>query len=197
MDAGSLADEAVRGLGAAAPAEPRAAERGSLSIPFEAFYADTFPKVYAFIRCHVSSVEIAQDLVSRIFTKAYQHRHNVPSRAPTEWVFRIAHTTLIDYWRVERRRESASVSIDEILLRPTKGLNPEAAYARKQQAAHLFRVMAELSEDDRLALTLKFNGQQTNREIARILDLSERAVSMRLLRALRRLRDRLEAIGWR
>ena len=55
----------------------------------------------------------------------------------------------------------------------------------------LLSVMSELDKDDQTVLGLKFTAQQTNREIAAILDLTEGAVSMRLLRALRRLRERL------
>lgn len=195
MDAAYVPKSGVDSLAAALP-DPQAQARGSLAVPFEVFYAATFPKVYAFMRCHVASADIAQDLVSRVFVKAYKHRNNVPVDASTEWVFRIAHTTLIDYWRVEHRRDAVSVSIDEIAVQPASGLNPEVTYERKQRLVHLFRLMSELSEEDRVALGLKFGAQQTNREIARILDLSEGAVSMRLLRALRQLRSRLQAIGW-
>jgi RNA polymerase sigma factor (sigma-70 family) len=52
-------------------------------------------------------------------------------------------------------------------------------------------VLSQLDKDDRTILGLKFTAQQTNREIAAVLELSEGAVSMRLLRALRRLRERL------
>jgi RNA polymerase sigma factor (sigma-70 family) len=56
-------------------------------------------------------------------------------------------------------------------------------------------VLSQLDKDDRTILGLKFTAQQTNREIAAILELSEGAVSMRLLRALRRLRERLSERG--
>jgi RNA polymerase sigma-70 factor (ECF subfamily) len=61
----------------------------------------------------------------------------------------------------------------------------------------MIRVIGTLSDDDRTMLALKFGGHRTNREIAAIMDLSEGAVSMRLLRALRRLRDQLQEMGWR
>ena len=197
MDVGYLPERHVDHAGVATLPDPLAqpVDRAP-AVSFEDFYAAAFPKVYAFIRCHVRTADIAQELVSRVFAKAYRHRHNLSTHAATLWVFRIAHTTVIDYWRVEHRRESVSVPIDEIVLRPADGLDPEAAYERKQRAAHLFRLMGELSDDDRILLALKFSAQQTNREIARILTISEGAVSMRLLRALRRLRDRLQAIGW-
>ena len=159
---------------------------------FEQFYTSAFPRVYSFIRSQVGSVQSAQDVVARIFLKAFRHRAKAPAGpAAMVWVFRIAHTVLIDHWRVEGRREAASVSIDDLAEFPERQANPEAAYAEKERKALLLSVMSELDKDDRTVLGLKFTAQQTNREIAVILDLSEGAVSMRLLRALRRLRERL------
>jgi RNA polymerase sigma factor (sigma-70 family) len=159
---------------------------------FEQFYSCAFPRVYSFIRSQVGNVHTAQDIVGRIFLKAYKHRNSIPAGpAAMVWVFRIAHTTLIDHWRVEGRRHSTSVSIDDLADFPGELPNPEAAYAQKERKALLLSVMSELDKDDCTVLGLKFTAQQTNREIAAILDLSEGAVSMRLLRALRRLRERL------
>jgi RNA polymerase sigma-70 factor (ECF subfamily) len=175
------------------------AERARQDRSFEDLYGAAFPKIYAFIRCQVSTVETAEELVSRVFVKAYKHRQGLPTSGTgmMRWIFRVARTTLIDYWRVEKRRELVSLPLDEIAELTADSEDPEAAYARKQRSAHILQVMNSLSDDDQMLLTLKFVAQRTNREIAGILSLSEGAVSMRLLRALRRLRDQLRGMGWR
>lgn len=164
---------------------------------FEALYAIASPKIYAFIRCQVANTETAQELVGRVFLKAYRHREKAPQgEAAMVWVFRIAHTTLIDYWRVDRRRERASLSIHEVAEPSSTAANPEMAYERKQRTRHLLQVLSDLAREERSMLALKFAAQRTNRDIAAILNLSEAAVSMRLSRSLRRLRVRLQSIGW-
>ena len=185
--------DALVGSTASVDAESRAADA-----TFEQLYVVTFPKVYAFLRCQVSTTETAQDLVSRVFLKAYQHRFKAPGvdDGGVHWIFRIAHTTLIDYWRVEKKRETASLALDELVVTPASGHDPEKDYRRKQQAAHLAQSIGELPDDDRVVLGLRFAAQRMNREIAVILGISESAVSMRLLRALRRLRERLNGLGW-
>lgn len=174
------------------------AESHAADAAFEQLYAVTFPKVYAFLRCQVATTETAQDLVSRAFLKAYQHRLKAPGvdDGGVHWMFRIAHTTLIDYWRVEKKREAVNLAFDEVVVPPAPGHDPETEYRRKQRATHLMQSMSELAGDDRVVLGLKFAAQRTNREIAGILGISEAAVSMRLLRALRRLRQRLNGLGW-
>ena len=173
------------------PAEVNVAVESS-TLEFEHLYASAFPRVYSFIRSQVGSVQSAQDVVGQVFLKAYRHHSKAPAGpAAMAWVFRIAHTVLIDHWRVEGRRESASVSIDDLAAFPAAQASPEAACAEKERKVLLLSAMGELGHDDRTVLGLKFTAQQTNREIAAILDLTEGAVSMRLLRALRRLRERV------
>jgi RNA polymerase sigma factor (sigma-70 family) len=163
---------------------------------FEAFYRAAWPRVYAFVRIQVRERQTAADIVGRVFLKAYIHRKDLPSESESmRWIFRIAHNALIDYWRVQGRREAVLVSIDELQHRPSPAASPEDVYATKERQALLIRIMGELDQADRTLLALKFAAQRTNREIAHILDASEGAVSMRLLRALRRLRRRLREFG--
>jgi RNA polymerase sigma-70 factor (ECF subfamily) len=191
-------------VGAAAPpalavSVDAAALSDDLDVVFEHAYHASFAKVYAFVRCQVAGIEIAQELVGRVFLKVYRHRAKIPqsSAASAQWIFRIAHTTLIDYWRVERRREAVNLPLDEIGELRAASDTPEMAYERRQRAVHIIRVMNTLPERDRTMLALKFSAHRTNREIAGILNVSEGAVSMRLLRALRRLREGLQELGWR
>lgn len=163
---------------------------------FAKFYAAAFPRVYAFVRSQVGNAEAAQEIVGRTFLKAYRHREKAPGGDRSiVWVFRIAHNVLIDYRRVEGRRDAANVSIEELSEFADGIADPEAAYAARERHALLLKVMSELDEDDRTILALKFAAQRMNREIGEILHISEAAVSMRLLRALRRLRKRLAERG--
>lgn len=164
---------------------------------FEELYVAAFPRVFAFVRYQVSSTEVAQEVVSRVFLKVYRHREKIPAgESGMHWVFRIAHTTLVDYWRVDGRRERANVSVQEMVEQVTSTATPETEYQRRQQLSDLLQVVSDLPDDDRAMLALKFAADRTNRDIASILNLSEAAVSMRLLRALRRLKQRLQSIGW-
>ncbi len=179
--------------GPAVGAERQRVEPGA----FEELYVAALPKVYAFIRCQVESTETAQELTSRIFLKACRHRAKAPEGdAAMQWLFRIAQTTLIDYWRVDRRHARASLSIQTIAELPSTSIDPEAAYERERRLVDLLQVVGDLAEDDRTMLSLKFAAHRTNRDIAGILRVSEACVSMRLLRSLRRLREQLQRMGW-
>ncbi len=161
---------------------------------FSALYETTFSRVYALLRSQVRSSEVAEDLISKVFSKAYEHwRHAPQGETATFWLFRIARNTLIDHWRVEGRRESLRVTLDDVELSDPS--TPESVYAAREQTQALLEAISTLEDDDRMLLSLKFAGQRSNRDIASILGISEAAVSMRLLRALRRLRARLQEEG--
>lgn len=183
-----------------AASEPREDEQTTAAAPdaiFEELYVAAFPRVYAFVRYQVSSTEAAQEVVSRVFLKAYRHRHKIPpGESGMHWVFRVAHTTLVDYWRVDGRRERANVPVEDMVEQVSSSTTPESDYQRRQQLSDLLQLVSDLPDDDRAMLALKFAADRTNRDIASILNLSEAAVSMRLLRALRRLKQRLQNIGW-
>jgi RNA polymerase sigma-70 factor (ECF subfamily) len=149
------------------------------------------------MRCHVPDADTAQELVSRVFFKAYRHWRDAPVEAAAiQWVFRIARNTLIDYWRTDKRRATASLPIDEAGALRASSSDPEAEYQSRQRRSDVIRALAALPESDRDLLSLKFIAHRTNREIAAVLEISEAAVSMRLLRALRKLRRILQDDGW-
>lgn len=160
-------------------------------------YRLAFPKIYAYMRCQVSTADTAQELVSRVFFKAYKHWSSAPTDPATiPWVLRIARNTLIDYWRTDQRRAMASLPIDEVETLRAHSIDPEANCQQRQRRADIIRVLSDLPEAERELLSMKFLAHRTNREIAATLAISEAAVSMRLLRALRRLRKQLQDKGW-
>lgn len=163
---------------------------------FEELYSATFSCVYAFIRSQVATDDVAQDMVSRVFLTVRARGDRLPSRdAAIRWVFRLAHDTLIEYWRGEGRHERVSIP-PQALAGPATGPSALADDERRQRLSDLLQVVGDLPEQDRMMLALKFAGDRTNAEIAAILNVSEAAVGMRLLLALRRLKFRLESIGW-
>ena len=173
-----------------------ASNAASADAAFCDLYERVFPQVYSFLRSQTPRGEIAQELTSSVFLKACRHWPNAPrGEAATFWIFTIAKTTLIDYWRVEGRRDAASVSLDELVETSGAGTDPERICAARERSRALVRVASTLEETARIVIALKFAGQRSNHEIARILGISEAAVSMRLVRALRKLRARLREAG--
>src|SRR5262245_34138429 len=74
-----------------------------------------------------------------------------------------------------------------------KGSHPAARLQRQELRDRVLAALAVLKEIDREVLVLRHLEQLPAKEIAAVLGVSEGAVHVRHLRALRRLRDRLTA----
>jgi RNA polymerase sigma-70 factor (ECF subfamily) len=165
-------------------------------VAFEEMYRGAWRRVYSFVRCQVADRGTAQELAGRAFFKAYRHRRRLPAGPDALlWMLRIAHNLVIDHWRVEGRRAAVTISLDELGDVAGSVATPEATAVTRERRAALIQLIGDLDERDRSIIALKFGAQRTNREIARVLRISDAAVSMRLLRALRRLRARMVEAG--
>lgn len=181
----------------AASALPAVSNDAAHHASFESMYQLVFPKIYAYMRCQVATTDIAQELTSRVFFKVYKHWQRAPAEPATiPWVLRIARNTLIDYWRTDKRRDAVNLPIDDFASLRALSSDPETTLRQQQRRSDMIRFINGLPEPDRELVSMRFAAHRTNREIAATLAISEAAVSMRLLRALRRLRAQLKGQGW-
>jgi RNA polymerase sigma-70 factor (ECF subfamily) len=169
------------------PAETEALDRA-----FVGLYQSTFREVYGFVRSQVADAATAEELVSRIYLKAYQRRQAAPPQDRQRfWLFRIAGSAVIDHYRTEGRRRAATLSLDDIGELASAGQDPEQCLLERERVDRLLTALGELETRDRELLALKFASRQSNQEIGEVLRVSPAAVAMRLMRALRHLRRRL------
>ncbi len=68
---------------------------------------------------------------------------------------------------------------------------PEQAVVHREEIAQMLKCLSTLSSRQQEILSLRFAGRLTNREIARVLKMNERTVSVTILRSLRKLRQQL------
>ena len=120
------------------------------------------------------------------------------------WLRQIAWQKLVDLHRqhVGAKRRSvvheasiglpaeSSVQLVDYLL--ADATSPSMQLARREIRQRVRRALAELPDRDREVLALLYLEQLTTNEVSAVLDISEKAVSMRHLRALDRLRPLLK-----
>jgi RNA polymerase sigma-70 factor, ECF subfamily len=113
------------------------------------------------------------------------------------WVSRIAANASIDV--IRRRREGKIFSIDQssdsdesfASQIPSKQANPEQGFLRQESRRQLASAISSLPPDLRQACLLLDVLQYSAQEVAQRLGISNVAVRLRLLRAHRRLREKL------
>lgn len=176
--------------------ENRKSQPGS-DLNFTELFQQYYPRVYNYLRYRVRVPEDAEDLIGLVFEKAYTHREQFdPARGSfSTWLFNIAHNSLANYYRTQQRRLTweAEGSMPEDVVIPET--SPETQVIQQETIAHLLQGLTRLSERDQEVISLKFAGRLSNQEIGQVMDLKEKTVSVVLLRAMRRLQQRVEEIG--
>ncbi len=165
--------------------------------PDEPDLADLFqthyPRIYNYLRYRVNLPEDAEDLIGLVFERAYTHRDRFEPTKGTfsTWLFRIAHNTLVDHYRTHNRRSAweTETEFPADLLNPEP--SPEAQVLQKETIVQLLQSLNRLSQRDQEIISLKFAGKLRNKEIGEIMKMKEKTVSVALLRAVRRLRQRM------
>jgi RNA polymerase sigma-70 factor (ECF subfamily) len=163
------------------------------SLNFAALFDTHYPRLYAYVRSQVADRETAEDLTAAAFERAFSRSHSYdPAKASfATWLFRIAHNLVINHYAATSRNPMP-YELDEVSEISTADLSPEQQFLRQEQQRILGETIATLSERDQEIIQLKFYGRLTNREIAEVLELNEKTVSVIILRALQKLKVRLE-----
>lgn len=148
-------------------------------------------RIYGFFAYRLGQRDLAEDLTQATFERALRawSRFDPHRASETTWLLAIARNLLIDHYR--RDRWSLTESLDEELAPVVAG--PEEPLMASPE---LLTALASLSERDREVIALRFGGDMTGPEIARLLNLSLANVQQILSRSLRKLRGLLDEAGY-
>ncbi len=158
-------------------------------VDWESAYRDLLPKVFRFFAYRIGDAQIAEDLASSTFERAWKVRRRYKSDlgAFEAWVFGIARNVAADHFRRLRPSRRLDQAIEDAADDPV-----EETVERKGDFERLSNLLAQLPPRERELVSLKYGGRLTNRAIARVTGLSESNVGTILYRVVSRLRDRWE-----
>jgi RNA polymerase sigma-70 factor (ECF subfamily) len=143
----------------------------------------------------------AEDLVQETYLRAWRSLTQLRGLSGVQpWMFRILRTTFVDQLRRESSRPKLVIDIEKMLAAVDELSPPEIFNVRDRdkldRLAELFdqeivSAIAELPDEERLALLFQAVGNLTYREISEALECPIGTVMSRLHRAKRWLRLRL------
>ncbi len=145
----------------------------------------------------------ASDIVQDVLIEANRRLKNYDGSIPFHlWLRQLAKDRLIDMHRKHRVAQKRSVDREASLSRmyadqssmqlaeqlKDMELTPAAATIRKELEERFLVAIDQLKEEDREIILMRHYEQLGNQEVAQALDISPQAASMKLLRALQKLR---------
>jgi RNA polymerase sigma-70 factor (ECF subfamily) len=163
---------------------------------FEALFDHFYPKIFRYIRMRVKN-EDAEDLTADTFLKVVKKIRSYSANSFGAWLFRIAHNTIIDYYR--RLRPTDSLTMDDtdgidMTLLDTKP-SPEQQIKLTEDTEAVKKLLRQLPATHQAIMELRFLEDFNTKEIAIITGKSEgniRIIQMRALRELRQILNQVE-----
>lgn len=168
----------------------RRAKNGD-SAAFAEIYDRHYAAIYRYIFFRVGSEAAAEDLVGEVFVRLVENidQFTYRGRPLLAWLYTIARHLVADHHR--RAGRATMVPLDNGLV--ADSVDPEDAASLMLSQRRLAAALAELTEDQRQVVVLKFFEGLDNQTVAMIVDKSVGAVKSlqhRGLAALRRVYER-------
>ena len=131
----------------------------------------------------------ADDLAQETFIRAWERLHTISDgRKFKSWVMKIAYNMFLQ----SRRRQGREARLAEALGREQLATESHVARNRDAGVADLPRMLAELSEPERVAMILCYAYGMSHREITELTDMPLGTVKSHIRRGAARIRDRFD-----
>lgn len=157
----------------------RGGEKELLNELFEQYYDE----IFRYCMCLTGEREAAYDCTQDTFLKllryldSYQEQEKFKS-----WLYRIARTTCMDYFRRQKNRGF----LGELLEEPPV---EESGFKRLEEKDQVERALKALSMEQREVVVLFYYNECKLREIAKVLDVPLSTVKSRMKQAREKLRS--------
>ena len=172
------------------------ADKRRLDADFTELYRAHLRDVYSYAYYRVGDHHDAEDLTEQTFLQAYRHferaQRESNGRPLRPWLIRIAHNLAANYYRDRSRRPQTHLEDAAILSAPHETAD---LVEGRQELQEVLEGVAELPDDRREALIMRFALGMDNREIARALDRTEGATKVLIHRAIKQLEEGLKDRG--
>lgn len=155
---------------------------------FERLYADHAQPLFGFLAYRTGDRVLAEDLLADTFERVLRARRRFDPRRGSEktWIYSIALNLLRDH---ARRADAERRALER--AHPVAAEGGASPIERIDERQALGRALAALSDEERQAVALRYGGDLTVPEIARLSGEKLTTVEGRVYRALRKLRDEL------
>lgn len=152
-------------------------------------YEDFSDSLFRHCFYRVSDREVALDLTQETFVKTWQYIASGKEVGNLRsFLYKVANNLIIDYYRKKK-----SDSLDAL---QEGGFDVQSGDAERilssSEGRHALQVLGTLEEKYRQVVIMRFVDELTPREIAEIIGESENAVSVRINRSIKKLKELLQ-----
>lgn len=151
---------------------------------FEKLYDTYYDSLYRYIYVCVKDKWNAEDIISTVFMKIYESREKIQDvEKSRNWVFKIAHNAIIDFYRKNGR----VIPIDDFI----DAASDDDSYENiliKDEFSKVKKIIEELPPETKDIIYLRFYGGLKFREIGEAVNKTENTVKSIINRAMKKVR---------
>lgn len=150
----------------------------------DSVYREYNRKVFFYLRGKGLSEDDAEDLCANVFVKFYENAASFDSSkaSPSTLIYRIAHNTLIDFWRTRKQHSE----LDEEIAYKDETLDN---ILTEETLTELGQALMRLEDRERALVVLVYYDNKTLKEAAEILKMSYSNAKIVMKKALAELKD--------
>jgi RNA polymerase sigma-70 factor, ECF subfamily len=168
------------------------ADKQTLDRDFTELYRSHLRDVYSYAYYRIGNHHDAEDLTEQTFLQAYRHferaQRESNGRPLRPWLIRIAHNLAANYYRDRSRRPQTNLDDAGVISAPHP---TEQLVEEREEVKEVLQGVANLPDDRREALIMRFALGMNNREISRALGRTEGATKVLIHRAIKQLEQGL------
>jgi RNA polymerase sigma-70 factor, ECF subfamily len=157
---------------------------------FVEVYREYAPKIFKYMYFRVSSREDAEDLSSRVFTKTWDYMisgNEVDNMRA--FLYRVAHNLVVDFYKTSKRDKEVSIHAFEDTVDIPEEKHFIDDLETKSLVSEVEDKLDKLSDAYREIIVLRYINDMSITEIANVTGMTENNVSVKLHRAVEKLRS--------
>lgn len=160
---------------------------------FTKLYENYFDKIYRYVVFKIGDRAEAEDVTQQVLVKALESISSFKQRGIpfSAWLFRIAHNQVVDYLR--KKTKHPAIPLDKAPA--ISGSNSELAVELKLDIEQLISATKRLTEAQQKVISLRFAGELSIAQVAKVMGKSEGAVKALQHSAIVALRKALLVTG--
>lgn len=141
---------------------------------FAQLYEEYFDKIYRYVTLRIGDRMEAEDITQQVFLNAIKAISSFKWRGIpfSAWLFRIAHNQVVDYLR--RKTKRATAPLDESLV--AGDYDPQQIAEKRLDIERLVAATGKLTPAQKEVISLRFAGELSVAQVAKIMGRSEGAV---------------------
>ena len=161
---------------------------------FDQIYSETRDDLLRYLMLRTNAAPEAEDLFQEVYRRFYVRlsRGLLPILDPRRYLFSVAKKVLAGYYRTAAKRKEKEQPLPEELDLVSTDEPLDERLLREERMDEVWRLLEREPELSRRVFLLFYGCDQSQKEIAVSLGITEEAVRQRLYRTRGRIRDLLE-----